>query len=204
MAISVLEMTPSPEQSPSRGLSPAEVEDGYYQPIPSRRWHDVLLDNLTPMALRLRLQPHPHHPFVSHKHRTSITKVEQDYVDKDTRIEHSGPEPLLARRPLPVIEIIKLACIMVPVTILCLLLVNCSGWTLINTDSTYSGILHIVSYFADGHALLAVTDLSFMPDWGQSGKIGDGLAHYPTDATRDVLPIRKCLRDVFTVARKSD
>jgi hypothetical protein len=58
----------------------------------------------------------------------------------------------------------------------------------------YSGILHIVSYFIDGHALLAVTDLSFLPDWGHSGKIGDGLAHYPTDVTRDVLPIRKCLK----------
>jgi hypothetical protein len=54
-----------------------------------------------------------------------------------------------------------------------------------------------VSYFADGHALLAVTDLSFMPDWGHSGKIGEGLAHYPTDATRDVMPIRKCLRNRY-------
>ena len=59
-----------------------------------------------------------------------------------------------------------------------------------------SGILHIVSYFIDGHALLAVTDLSFLPDWGHSGKIGDGLAHYPTDVTRDVLPIRKCLKSI--------
>lgn len=29
----------------------------------------------------------------------------------------------------------------------------------------------------------------FLPDWGRPGAIGNGLAQYPTDATRDVLPI---------------
>lgn len=29
----------------------------------------------------------------------------------------------------------------------------------------------------------------FMPDWGKPGHLGEGLAHYPTDLTRDVLPI---------------
>lgn len=50
-----------------------------------------------------------------------------------------------------------------------------------------------MSWLFDGNALLVVTDLSFLPDWGHDGKIGGALAHYPTDATRDVMPIRKCL-----------
>ncbi|THY82270.1 hypothetical protein D6C93_09265, partial [Aureobasidium pullulans] len=54
-----------------------------------------------------------------------------------------------------------------------------------------SGILHIVSFALNGHALLLQDDLDFLPDWGHPGKIGAGLAHYPTDATRDVMPIRK-------------
>jgi hypothetical protein len=50
-----------------------------------------------------------------------------------------------------------------------------------------------VSYLFYGNPLLVETDLNFLPDWGHAGKIGDGLAHYPTDATRDVMPIRECL-----------
>ena len=29
----------------------------------------------------------------------------------------------------------------------------------------------------------------YLPDWGKPGQIGDGLPNYPTDATRDVIPI---------------
>lgn len=68
----------------------------------------------------------------------------------------------------------------------------------------YSGILHIVSWLFDGNALLVVTDLSFLPDWGHSGKIGGALAHYPTDATRDVMPIRKCLESLLISLVQSD
>lgn len=31
---------------------------------------------------------------------------------------------------------------------------------------------------------------NFLPDWASPGRAGEGLAHYPTDATRDVIPIR--------------
>jgi len=65
---------------------------------------------------------------------------------------------------------------------------------------TYSGILHIVSWLFDGNALLVVTDLAFLPDWGHDGKIGGALARYPTDATRDVMPIRKSFRDLLLSA----
>jgi len=58
-------------------------------------------------------------------------------------------------------------------------------------------ILHIVSWLFDGNALLVVTDLAFLPDWGHDGKIGGALARYPTDATRDVMPIRKSFRDLL-------
>ena len=68
----------------------------------------------------------------------------------------------------------------------------------------FSGILHIVSWLFDGNALLVVTDLSFLPDWGHTGKIGGALAHYPTDATRDVMPLRKCLRSLFIIVFQSD
>lgn len=32
-------------------------------------------------------------------------------------------------------------------------------------------------------------DENFMPDWGKPGAHGDGMAKYPTDATRDIIPI---------------
>ncbi|KAI4726643.1 hypothetical protein E4T49_05516 [Aureobasidium sp. EXF-10728] len=171
MATSVLEITPSLESNSSRGPSPAEVENGYYQHVPSRRWYHLILDGLTPMALRLRSQPHPHHPFVSHKSRTSVTKPKQEYTVTEIAIPESEPESLITTRS-QVIAVIRLACVIIPVTVLCLF-----------------GILHIVSYLFFGNALLVETSPDFLPDWGHSGKIGDGLAHYPTDATRDVLPI---------------
>ena len=121
MAISVLEITPSPEQSPSREPSPAEVEDACYQAIPPRRWHHLILDTLTPMTLRLRSQPHPQPTYTSDKPRTSFAKAKTEYVVIETPVSLSDPEPLLAKRPVPVIAIVRLACILIPVTILCLL-----------------------------------------------------------------------------------
>ncbi|KAK4901136.1 Altered inheritance of mitochondria protein 6 [Elasticomyces elasticus] len=54
------------------------------------------------------------------------------------------------------------------------------------------GVLHIM------HAVVGPTRLfwdvevmdDFLPDWGMPGHVGEGLAKYPTDATRDVIPIR--------------
>jgi hypothetical protein len=121
MSISVLEITPTAEQTPPRSLSPSEIEDGHYQPTPSRRWHHLLLDSLTPMALRLRSQPHPHYPYVSDKPRTSTSKTKEEYVVTETPIALSRPEPLHMKRSVQVIAVIRLVCVLVPVTILCLL-----------------------------------------------------------------------------------
>ncbi|KAF2216298.1 hypothetical protein CERZMDRAFT_33162 [Cercospora zeae-maydis SCOH1-5] len=55
-----------------------------------------------------------------------------------------------------------------------------------------SGILHILqAVVGRAHLLwnLDIDDISF-PEWGLSGKPGAGLANYPTDATRNVIPIR--------------
>lgn len=124
MAISVLEITPSPEQSPSREHSPAEVEDACYQPIPPRPWHHLILDTLTPMTLRLRSQPHPQPTYISDKPRTSFAKAKPEYVVIETPLPLSESDTLHAKRPVPVLAIIRLACILIPVTILCLLLVD--------------------------------------------------------------------------------
>ncbi|KAG9851026.1 hypothetical protein KCU98_g5451, partial [Aureobasidium melanogenum] len=174
MATSNFDITPLSEKPLPREPSPAEVEDGYYQPIPSRRWYHLILDNLTPMTLRLRNQhqPHPHHPFVSQRPRASTSiKPKEDYVITEVAISELGSESLIDKR-LRVIAVVKSACIIIPVTILSLF-----------------GLLHIVSYLFYGNPLLVETDLNFLPDWGHAGKIGDGLARYPTDATRDVMPI---------------
>ncbi|THW33221.1 hypothetical protein D6D21_10081 [Aureobasidium pullulans] len=172
MAPSVLEITPLPEQTPPREPSPAEVEDGYYQPIPSRRWYSLILDVLDPMTLRQRSShAHPHHIFTDERPRTSLSAKKEQYVVTETPIPEPGPTPTLEKRHR-VIAVIRLACILVPVTVLCLF-----------------GILHIVSFALNGHALLLQDDLDFLPDWGHPGKVGAGLAHYPTDATRDVIPI---------------
>lgn len=57
--------------------------------------------------------------------------------------------------------------------------------------TTTSGLIHVLqvligraSFFWDEDH-----DSDFLPEWGMPGKIGQNLAHYPTDATRDVLPI---------------
>lgn len=120
MAISVLEITPSPEQSPSREPSPAEVEDACYQSLPPRRWHHLILDTLTPMTLRLRSQPHPQPTYTSDKPRASFAQAKTEYVVIETPISLLQ-QPLHAKRPVPVVAIIRLACILIPVTILCLL-----------------------------------------------------------------------------------
>ncbi|KAK0778118.1 Altered inheritance of mitochondria protein 6 [Friedmanniomyces endolithicus] len=55
----------------------------------------------------------------------------------------------------------------------------------------FFGVLHIL------HAVLGRAQIfwdvdvgdDYLPHWAQSGRLADGLARYPTDATRDVLPI---------------
>lgn len=123
MATSNPDITPLPERNLPREPSPSQVEDGYYQPIPSRRWYHLILDNLTPMTLRLRTQPqpHPHHPFVSHRPRVSTSQTQkEEYVIKETPVSESGTESAMDKR-LRVIAVVKLACILIPVTVLCLL-----------------------------------------------------------------------------------
>lgn len=121
MATTIPDFTSLPEKCLSRQPSPADVEDGYYQPIPSRRWYHLILDSLTPMALRLRSQHYPHHPFVSHRlHPSTSTEQKQDYIVTEVAISELGSEDPIDRR-LRILAVIKLACIIVPVTILCLL-----------------------------------------------------------------------------------
>lgn len=122
MATSNFEITPVSEKPLPREPSPADIEDGYYQPIPSRRWYNHIFDYLTPMALRIRnQQAHPHHPFVSQRPRaSSSTKRKEDYIVTEVAISELGAESETDKR-LRIIAVIKLACIIIPVTILCLL-----------------------------------------------------------------------------------
>lgn len=54
----------------------------------------------------------------------------------------------------------------------------------------YSGVFHILEVFIGRASLVWDIDHdNFLPHWGQQGHIGEGLAHYPTDVTRDVLPV---------------
>lgn len=46
-----------------------------------------------------------------------------------------------------------------------------------------------MQFAISGEALTAENDPNFLPNWGHPGQLGADLAHYPTDATRDVLPI---------------
>ncbi|USW50052.1 Putative altered inheritance of mitochondria protein 6, PI-PLC-like catalytic [Septoria linicola] len=69
----------------------------------------------------------------------------------------------------------KRACLVVPVATL-----------------MFFGAIHILQVLVGRARLLWDLDAyeNFLPEWGQAGEVGDGLAHYPTDATRDVIPIR--------------
>lgn len=68
-------------------------------------------------------------------------------------------------------------------------MVPCSGWAVLIV--IFSGALHLVQAIVGRSSLLwdAVDQDDFMPDWGKLGHVGSDLASYPTDATRDVLPI---------------
>jgi len=55
------------------------------------------------------------------------------------------------------------------------------------------GILHLLQVLIGSARLfwdLNGDDEVFLPNWGKKGFAGEGLVEYPTDATRDVLPIR--------------
>lgn len=58
--------------------------------------------------------------------------------------------------------------------------------------SVCSGILHLLQVLIGSARLF--WDLNsndeYFPNWGKPGYAGEGLVRYPTDATRDVLPIR--------------
>ncbi|KXT07072.1 hypothetical protein AC578_2399 [Pseudocercospora eumusae] len=55
----------------------------------------------------------------------------------------------------------------------------------------FFGLLHILQVLIGRAQLFWDNDVydNWMPDWGKPGQPGDGLSHYPTDATRDVIPI---------------
>jgi hypothetical protein len=53
------------------------------------------------------------------------------------------------------------------------------------------GVLHILTVLVGRAKLFWNVEVSddFLPGWGKPGHIGEGLSKYPTDATRDVLPL---------------
>ena len=56
----------------------------------------------------------------------------------------------------------------------------------------HSGFLHIMLVLIGrAHVFwdFEEDDDDFLPDWGRPGQLGGGLIEYPTDATRDVLPV---------------
>lgn len=55
-----------------------------------------------------------------------------------------------------------------------------------------SGVLHVVQSVLGSAQLLWDYDEDdlFLPDWGRPGHVGEGLGEYPTNVTRDVLPIQ--------------
>ena len=61
----------------------------------------------------------------------------------------------------------------------------------LSANNRHSGVIHIL-HAALGRAFFlwnSAPHEALFPDWGRPGQPGDGLANYPTDATRDVLPI---------------
>lgn len=71
-------------------------------------------------------------------------------------------------------RLLKRICFYLPIAILALL-----------------GLLHVLMVVLGRKSLFWDVEEyeQFLPDWGLPGHTGDGLAHYPTDATRDIQPI---------------
>ncbi|KAF4553858.1 Hypothetical protein D9617_6g095910 [Elsinoe fawcettii] len=55
----------------------------------------------------------------------------------------------------------------------------------------FFGLIHLLRVHLGGENLLwgLPDEDEFWPDWGKPGHVGEGVAHYPTDVTRDVVPI---------------
>ncbi|KAK4504657.1 hypothetical protein PRZ48_002618 [Zasmidium cellare] len=88
---------------------------------------------------------------------------------------HSSPRELRRCRRGHVGAVVKRIVLLSPVAIL-----------------AFFGVIHILhaligraGFFWDGSSI----EDEFLPDWGKPGNAGEGLAEYPTDATRDVIPI---------------
>ncbi|PSK44208.1 Altered inheritance of mitochondria protein 6 [Elsinoe australis] len=55
----------------------------------------------------------------------------------------------------------------------------------------FFGLVHLLRVHLGGDSLFFGTpgEDEFWPDWGKPGHAGEAIAHYPTDVTRDVVPI---------------
>lgn len=121
MAPSIVEIAPLPESSPLRLQSPAEVESGFYQQIPPRRWYHDFFDNINPMPLKQRTHPYPHHIFVPRRTPSPVSPTtKHEFGFTRTPTPRPIPEPLITSR-VQVATIAKLASLIVPVTVLCFL-----------------------------------------------------------------------------------
>lgn len=59
-------------------------------------------------------------------------------------------------------------------------------------SDNFSGIVHLLQVIIGRSTLLWDAEQyheRFLPKWGKPGHMGEGLAHYPTDVTRDIVPI---------------
>ncbi|EME85894.1 uncharacterized protein MYCFIDRAFT_39356 [Pseudocercospora fijiensis CIRAD86] len=86
----------------------------------------------------------------------------------------SPPREVQRGRRVYVAGLLRRACLALPVLVL-----------------MFFGLVHVLHVLSGQGQLLwdNEVDDEWMPDWGKPGEPGYGLSHYPTDATRDVIPI---------------
>ncbi|GAB7347086.1 hypothetical protein MBLNU459_g3217t1 [Dothideomycetes sp. NU459] len=156
---------PQVENAAELGQQSPVSEDGrFYRPHQKRPWWIRLLDTTGLMPLR-------------HRHFHTYEPSRPDSPGMADEPKEQFPFPSSAFPPVPrrkaVIGMLKGACIIMPIVILVLF-----------------GILHILQVVIGRVSLLWDIDHDhFLPNWGKTGHYGEGLADYPTDATRDVLPV---------------
>ncbi|KAK4631822.1 Altered inheritance of mitochondria protein 6 [Fulvia fulva] len=109
------------------------------------------------------------------RRKASYDYFEQNHLPEGLLKRHSPPRELRRCRRSYVAGVLKRALIALPLVVLLAF-----------------GVLHILQAVLGRAQLLWDVDTydGYWPDWGKPGHVGAGLKDYPTDATRDVIPIR--------------
>lgn len=122
-------------------------------------------------------------------------RSKSDQRDTDGLLKETSPLRATQRtQRSQTFSVVRKTFIILPALILSILFVPTLMTTYTSVADIWisSGILHLLQVLVGSARLfwdLNTGEYRFLPEWRMPGHVGEGLVEYPTDATRDVLPI---------------